>query len=124
MKDKDLELGIVKNEVEFPKYVIEDYTDSTRIYYNRLNTDPVEPDSINTRHIIVELDGKANTVYIDSVLRDSLFYTLSGELTRDSIPLDNTYIVYNDYGYIFHQSRSFRNRVNDCLLYTSPSPRD
>ena len=113
LKDKDLELGIVKNEVEFPKYVIEDYTDSTRIYYNRLNTDPVEPDSINTRHIIVELDGKANTVYIDSVLRDSLFYTHSGELTRDSIPMDNTYIVYNDYGYIFHQSRSFRNRVNE-----------
>jgi len=113
LKDKDLELGIVKNEVEFPKYVIEDYTDSTRIYYNRLNTDPVEPDSINVRHIIVELDGKANTVYIDSVLRDSLFYTFSGELTRDSIPLEETYVVYNDYGYIFHQSRSFRNRVNE-----------
>ena len=113
LKDKDLELGIVKNEVEFPKYVIDDYTDSTRIYYDRLNTDPIEPDSINIRHIIVELDGKANTVYIDSVLRDSLFFTLSGELTRDSIPMDKTYIVYNDYGYIFHQSRSFRNRVSE-----------
>ena len=106
LKNKNLDLGVVKNEVEFPKYEIEDYTDSTRIYYNRLVTDPIEPDSINIRHIIVELDGSANTVLIDSILRDSLFYTLSGELTRDSIPLDETYIVYNDYGYIIHQSLS------------------
>ena len=28
-----------------------------------------------------------------------IFYTLSGELTRDSIPLDKTYAIYNDYGY-------------------------
>ena len=113
LKNKDLELGVVKNELEFPKYVIDDYTDSTRIYYNRLNTNPVEPDSINVRHIIVELDGKANTVYIDSVLRDSLFYTFSGELIKDSIPIDETYVVYSDYGNIFHQSRSFRDRVNE-----------
>jgi len=113
LKNKNLDLGVVKNEVEFPKYEIEDYTDSTRIYYNRLVTDPIEPDSINIRHIIVELDGSANTVLIDSILRDSLFYTLSGELTRDSIPLDETYIVYNDYGYIIHQSRSFRDRINE-----------
>ena len=57
LKDKDLELGVIKNEVEFPKYVIDDYTDSTRIYFKRLNTDPVEPDSINVRHIIVDLKG-------------------------------------------------------------------
>jgi len=113
LKDKDLELGVIKNEVEFPKYVIDDYTDSTRIYFKRLNTDPVEPDSINVRHIIVDLKGSANTVYIDSMLRDSLYYTLSGELTRDSIPMEEAYIVYNDYGYIFHQSRSFRDRVNE-----------
>jgi len=113
LKDKDLELGVIRNEVEFPKYVIDDYTDSTRIYFKRLNTDPVEPDSINVRHIIVDLKGSANTVYIDSMLRDSLYYTLSGELTRDSIPMEEAYIVYNDYGYIFHQSRSFRDRVNE-----------
>ena len=113
LKNKNLYLGVVKNEVEFPKYEIEDYTDSTRIYYERLRTDPIEPDSINIRHIIVELDGSAQTVLIDSMLRDSVFYTLSGELTRDSIPLDDTYAIYNDYGYFIHQSRSFRDRINE-----------
>ena len=113
LKNKNLDLGVVKNEVEFPKYEIDDYTDSTRIYYERLITDPVEPDSINVRHIIIELDGSARTVLIDSMLRDSVFYTLSGELTRDSIPLDDTYAIYNDYGYFIHQSRSFRDRINE-----------
>ncbi|MBD31287.1 MAG: hypothetical protein CMG44_03725 [Candidatus Marinimicrobia bacterium] len=113
LKNKNLDLGVVKNEVEFPKYEIDDYTDSTRIYYERLITDPVEPDSINVRHIVIELDGSARTVLIDSMLRDSVFYTLSGELTRDSIPLDDTYAIYNDYGYFIHQSRSFRDRINE-----------
>ncbi len=113
LKNKNLDLGVVKNEVEFPKYEIDDYTDSTRIYYERLITDPVEPDSINVRHIVIELDGSARTVLIDSMLRDSVFYTLSGELIRDSIPLDDTYAIYNDYGYFIHQSRSFRDRINE-----------
>ena len=33
--NKNLDLGVVKNEVEFPKYEIGDYTDSTRIYFKR-----------------------------------------------------------------------------------------
>ena len=113
LKNKNLDLGVVKNEVEFPKYEIGDYTDSTRIYFKRMATDPVEPDSINIRHIVVGLDGSANTVQIDSILRDSVFYTLSGELTRDSIPMDDMYVIYNDYGYMIHQSRSFRDRINE-----------
>ncbi len=77
LKSKNLDLGVIKNEVEFPKYEIDDYTDSTRIYFKRLITDPIEPDSINIRHIVVDLNGSANTVQIDSILRDSVFYTLS-----------------------------------------------
>ena len=113
LKSKNLDLGVIKNEVEFPKYEIDDYTDSTRIYFKRLITDPIEPDSINIRHIVVDLNGSANTVQIDSILRDSVFYTLSGELVRDSIPMDDMYVMYNDYGYIIHQSRSFRDRINE-----------
>ena len=133
------------------------------MYRRRIPTEPIEPDSINVRHIIVELDGKANTVIVDSILRDSVFYTYSGELTRDSIPIENTYMIYNDYGIFIHQSRSMKDRItevqkrdgyivflsgdtldfdnifferslqspevatfhyDDCLLYTSPSPRD
>ena len=62
---------------------------------------------------MVDLDGGATNVIIDSVLRDSAFFTLSGELTRDSIPLDRTYIIFNDYGKILHQSSSMKHRIKE-----------
>ncbi len=102
LKDKNLNMGTIYNVVEFPKYEIADYSDSTRLFYKRIPTEPTEPDSINIRHIIVGLDGQANTVIVDSVLRDSVFYTYSGELTRDSIPIDEAYMIYNDYGILIH----------------------
>jgi len=113
LKEKNLNLGTIYNIVEFPKYEIADYVDSTRMYRRRIPTEPIEPDSINVRHIIVELDGKANTVIVDSILRDSVFYTYSGELTRDSIPIENTYMIYNDYGILIHQSRSMKDRITE-----------
>lgn len=113
VEDKNLNVGTIFNEVEFPKYEVGDYTDSTRIYHTRIPVDPIEPDSINVRHIIIDLEGNANTVKIDSVLRDSLFFTTSGTLYRDSIPIDTTYLIYNDYGIILHKSRSFRNRIQE-----------
>ena len=113
LKDKNLNMGTIYNVVEFPKYEIADYSDSTRLFYKRIPTEPTEPDSINIRHIIVGLDGQANTVIVDSVLRDSVFYTYSGELTRDSIPIDETYMIYNDYGILIHQSRSMKDRITE-----------
>ena len=113
LKDKNLNMGTIYNVVEFPKYEIADYSDSTRIFYRRFSTDPIEPDSINIRHIIVGLDGQANTVIVDSVLRDSVYYTYSGELTRDSIPIDQAYMIYNDYGILLHQSRSMKDRITE-----------
>ena len=113
LKDKNLNMGTIYNVVEFPKYEIADYSDSTRIFYRRLSTDPIEPDSINIRHIIDGLDGQANTVIVDSVLRDSVYYTYSGELTRDSIPIDEAYMIYNDYGILLHQSRSMKDRITE-----------
>ena len=113
LKDKNLNMGTIYNVVEFPKYEIADYSDSTRIFYRRFSTDPIEPDSINIRHIIVGLDGQANTVIVDSVLRDSVYYTYSGELTRDSIPIDEAYMIYNDYGILLHQSRSMKARITE-----------
>ena len=113
LKDKNLNMGTIYNVVEFPKYEIADYSDSTRMFYRRFSTDPIEPDSINIRHIIVGLDGQANTVIVDSVLRDSVYYTYSGELTRDSIPIDEAYMIYNDYGTLLHQSRSMKDRITE-----------
>ena len=113
LKDKNLNMGTIYNVVEFPKYEIADYSDSTRIFYRRFSTDPIEPDSINIRHIIVGLDGQANTVIVDSLLRDSVYYTYSGELTRDSIPIDEAYMIYNDYGILLHQSRSMKDRITE-----------
>ncbi len=113
LKNKNLNVGTITNTVEFPKYEVGDYSDSTRIYLNSIPTDPIEPDSINVRHIMVDLDGGATNVIIDSVLRDSAFFTLSGELTRDSIPLDRTYIIFNDYGKILHQSSSMKHRIKE-----------
>jgi len=113
LKNKNLNVGVITNTVEFPKYEVGDYSDSTRTYLSKIPTDPIEPDSINIRHLLVRLDGSASTVVVDSVLRDSAFFTYSGELKKDSIPLDMAYMIFNDYGKILHQSRSMKNRIQE-----------
>ena len=41
LKEKNLNLGTIYNIVEFPKYEIADYVDSTRMYRRRIPTEPV-----------------------------------------------------------------------------------
>ena len=111
--DKDIHLGTIYNVVEFPKYEIGDYPVPNLIQIRPISTIPVPSDSINIRHIIVDLNGNANTIIVDSIVSDSVYYTDFNNLKKYVIDLDKVYFIYNDYGIFIHQSRSMKDRMKE-----------
>ena len=111
--DKDIDLGTIYNVVEFPKYEIGDYPVPNLIQIRPISTIPVPSDSINIRHVMVELSGNANTVIVDSIVIDTVYYTDAMDLTKSSSLMDNIYCIYNDYGIFIHQSRSMKDRMKE-----------
>ena len=111
--DKDIDLGTIYNVVEFPKYEIGDYPVPNLIQIRPISTIPVPSDSINIRHIIVDLNGNANTIIVDSIVIDSVYYTDFNNLKKHVIDLDKVYFIYNDYGIFIHQSRSMKDRMKE-----------
>ena len=111
--DKDIDLGTIYNVVEFPKYEIGDYPVPNLIQIRPISTIPVPSDSINIRHVMVELSGNANTVIVDSIVIDTVYYTDALDLTKSSSLMDNIYCIYNDYGIFIHQSRSMKDRMKE-----------
>jgi len=111
--DKDIDLGTIYNVVEFPKYEIGDYPVPNLIQIRPISTIPVSSDSINIRHVMVELSGNANTVIVDSIVIDTVYYTDAMDLTKSSSLMDNIYCIYNDYGIFIHQSRSMKDRMKE-----------
>ena len=111
--DKDIDLGTIYNVVEFPKYEIGDYPVPNLIQIRPISTIPVPSDSINIRHIIVDLNGNANTIIVDSIVSDSVYYTDFDNLKKHVIDLDKVYFIYNDYGIFIHQSRSMKDRMKE-----------
>ena len=113
IKDKNLNLGTIYNVVEFPKYKINEYLDTTTVLMKRISTIPVREDSINIRFIMVDLDGNAKTVIVDSMVVDSIYFTDANSLQSSMIQKDKIYFIYNDYGVFIYQSRSFKDRINE-----------
>ena len=111
--DKDIDLGTIYNVVEFPKYEIGDYPVPNLIQIRPISTIPFPSDSINIRHVMVELSGNANTVIVDSIVIDTVYYTDAMDLTKSSSLMDNIYCIYNDYGIFIHQSRSMKDRMKE-----------
>jgi hypothetical protein len=111
--DKDIDLGTIYNVVEFPKFEIGDYPVPNLIQIRPISTIPVPSDSINIRHIIVDLNGNANTIIVDSIVIDSVYYTDYNNLKKHVIDLDKVYFIYNDYGIFIHQSRSMKDRMKE-----------
>ena len=111
--NKDIDLGTIYNVVEFPKYEIGDYPVPNLIQIRPISTIPVTSDSINIRHVMVELSGNANTVIVDSIVIDTVYYTDAMDLTKSSSLMDNIYCIYNDYGIFIHQSRSMKDRMKE-----------
>jgi hypothetical protein len=99
--------------VEFPKYEIGDYPLPNLIQIRPISTIPVPSDSINIRHVIVDLNGNANTIIVDSIVSDSVYYTDFDNLKKHVIDLDKVYFIYNDYGIFIHQSRSMKDRMKE-----------
>ena len=113
LKDKNLDLGTIYNVVEFPKYLINEYIDTTSVLMNRISIIPVPNDTINIRHVIVDLNGNAKTVIVDSMIVDSIYYTEVNNLEFGMIQKEKAYFIYNDYGVFIHQSRSMKSRIDE-----------
>jgi hypothetical protein len=113
LKDKNLDLGTIYNVVEFPKYTVNEYIDTTTVLMKRISTTPVSEDTINIRNVIVDLEGNAKTIIVDSMIVDSIYFTDAVTLESKMIQKDNTYFIYNDYGFYIYQSRSFKDRVKE-----------
>ena len=113
IKDKNLNLGTIYNVVEFPKYKINEYLDTTTVLMKRISTIPAPEDSINIRFIMVDLDGNAKTVIVDSMVVDSIYFTDANSLQSSMIQKDKIYFIYNDYGVFIYQSRSFKDRIDE-----------
>ena len=113
VKNKSINVGKLYPFKEFPKYVQTDYPSMNLFKMRRFSTEPTPGDSINIRHIIVDLNGIAKTVVVDSVVDDSTYYTDANNLNINMIQKDSTYFIYNDYGVFIFKSRSFKDRINE-----------
>ena len=113
LKSKSINVGKLYPFKEFPKYVPTEYLPMNLFKMRRFSTKPTPGDSINIKHIIVDLNGIAKTVVVDSVIEDSIYYTNANNPNRGMIQKDSTYFTYNDYGQFIFQSRSFNDRINE-----------
>ena len=111
LKNESIDLGSLYPFKEFPKYSLTKYKASSKFKMRRIPTSPIPSDSINIRHVIVDLDGNANTVIVDSIIIDSVYYTDAKTLERGMLLKEKVYFIYNDYGLFIHQSRSLKNRI-------------
>ncbi|MBT7424333.1 MAG: carboxypeptidase regulatory-like domain-containing protein, partial [Candidatus Marinimicrobia bacterium] len=59
VKNKSINVGRLYPFKEFPKYVQTDYPSTNLFKMRRFSTEPTPGDSINIRHIIVDLNGIA-----------------------------------------------------------------
>ena len=113
IKNESIDLGSLYPFKEFPKYSLTKYKPSSKFKMRRIPTSPIPNDSINIRHVIVDLDGNANTVIVDSIIIDSVYYTDAKTLERGMLLKEKVYFIYNDYGVFIHQSRSLKNRIEE-----------
>ncbi len=113
LDDNNLNVGTIYNILQFPKYKIANYPIPDPIYMRPIPTEPVPGDTINIRHILVQLDGTANTVIVDSIIQDTVYFIHANSIDHDTLELDQVYLIYNHFGKIIHQSRSLRNRMSD-----------
>ena len=113
LKNESIDLGSLYPFKEFPKYSLTKYEPSSKFKMRRIPTSPIPSDSINIRHVIVDLDGNANTVIVDSIIIDSVYYTDAKTLERGMLLKEKVYFIYNDYGVFIHQSRSLKNRIEE-----------
>lgn len=111
VKDEKVDLGTLYPFKEFPIYQPSHYEMDSPFKMRRVSSTPAPSDSINVKHIIVDLDGNANTVLVDSILVDTVYYTDVNDLTKGSTLLEKIYFIYNDYGIFIHQSRSLKDRM-------------
>ena len=113
LKNESIDLGSLYPFKEFPKYSLTKYKALSKFKMRRIPTSPIPSDSINIRHVIVDLDGNANTVIVDSIIIDSVYYTDAKTLERGMLLKEKVYFIYNDYGVFIHQSRSLKNRIEE-----------
>jgi len=113
VQDKKVDLGTLYPFKEFPIYQPSLYEVDSTFKMRRIASTPISSDTVNIKHVIVDLDGSANTVLVDSVIIDTVFFTDAKDLTQGRMVLDKVYFIYNDYGIFIHQSRSLKDRMKE-----------
>ena len=113
VKNEMVDLGTLYPFKEFPIYQPSHYELDTPFKMRRISSVPDPADTINVKHVIVDLNGNANSVVVDSIVVDTVFYTDVKNLKPETIFLDKVYFIYNDYGIFIHQSRSLKDRMGD-----------
>ena len=108
-----MDLGTLYPFKEFPIYQPSNYELDAPFKMRRISSVPDPSDTINVKHVIVDLNGNANSVLVDSIVVDTVFYTDVKNLKSGTIFLDKVYFIYNDYGIFIHQSRSLKDRMGD-----------
>ena len=113
VKNEKVDLGTLYPFKEFPIYHPSHYELDAPFKMRRISSVPDPSDTINVKHVIVDLNGNANSVLVDSIVVDTVFYTDVKNLKPGTIFLDKVYLIYNDYGIFIHQSRSLKDRMGD-----------
>lgn len=113
VNNEDVDLGTLHPFKGFPIYQPSHYEVDSPFKMRRISSVPIPSDSVNVKHVIVDLHGNANTVLVDSIVVDTVFFTDIKDLTSGRLLLDKIYFIYNDYGIFIHQSRSLKDRMGD-----------
>lgn len=113
VKGRSVNLGTLYPFKEIPVYKINDYSVNTSHKMRNISSVSSPSDTVNIKHVIVDLNGNAFTVLLDSIIVDTVFYTLKSNSSQSTIQLDQVYFIYNDYGIFLYQSRSLRDRMKD-----------
>ncbi len=113
ISNEHLDLGQLRPRMELPQYVLPDFSDSLLIFIDSISTDLIPGDSINIKHILVDLDGNTSIGRVDSISNDSLYFQSLDIDSTCCLKLDNLYFAYNDYGFLIYKSRSFKSRLKE-----------
>ncbi len=111
LTEENIDLGTLHPRREIPTYTLPDFPDSLVILMRPITTDLIVSDTVNIRHILIQLNGEALVGRVDSLNADSLYYQNFENDSTVRILLNRLYLVYNDYGKLIYKSRSFDARM-------------
>jgi len=109
---ENLKLGRIRPKKNYPVYELPVIPESELVLIRPIRQEIEAGDSINIKHILINVDGYTYLGRIDSLNADSLFYRdMDNNIAY--FTLDSLYLAYNDYGKIVYKSRSLQARLKE-----------